>query len=182
MSVNRPLTFAAGCGTALLVLAGCGGDDDPTSDSSTTVAAVTAPVVPSPPSSVAVTTATLATSIPAATIAPTTTAHDDGTTVAPATTAHVDTTVVGPTTTAASRVVSSPSDNVRRGDTGPGVEQIQTALNAAGYDLEVDGIFGPQTDRAVRDYQTKNGLTVDGIVGNMTWGKLSSAAATTTTA
>ena len=38
------------------------------------------------------------------------------------------------TTTAAGRVVSSPSDNVGLGDTGPGVKQIQTALAAHGFE------------------------------------------------
>jgi peptidoglycan hydrolase-like protein with peptidoglycan-binding domain len=69
------------------------------------------------------------------------------------------------------------------GTPAPGVEQIQTALKAAGYDIGVDGVFGQVTDRAVRDYQGKNGLAVDGIVGPNTWAKLgsaSTASATTT--
>jgi peptidoglycan hydrolase-like protein with peptidoglycan-binding domain len=94
-------------------------------------------------------------------------------TTAPATPAAV--------TTIASRVVTSPSENVRKGDTGPGVEQIQTALRAAGYDLKADGVFGDVTDRAVRDYQEENGLTVDGVVGPNTWAKLGSAGEATTT-
>jgi peptidoglycan hydrolase-like protein with peptidoglycan-binding domain len=90
------------------------------------------------------------------------------------------------TAAAGSRVVTSPSDNVRLGDTGDGVSQIQTALKALGYDLQPDGQFGPVTDRAVRDYQSKNSLTVDGVVGPKTWEKLGagvngSAESTTTT-
>lgn len=38
--------------------------------------------------------------------------------------------------------------------------------------LREDGIFGPLTDEAVREFQRKNGLTVDGIVGPKTWDKL----------
>ncbi|MGG2027229.1 peptidoglycan-binding domain-containing protein [Gottfriedia sp. S16(2024)] len=38
--------------------------------------------------------------------------------------------------------------------------------------MTADGIFGPITDRAVRNFQKKNGLTVDGKVGPKTWAKL----------
>jgi peptidoglycan hydrolase-like protein with peptidoglycan-binding domain len=87
-------------------------------------------------------------------------------------------------TTAASRVVTKPSDNVRLGDTGSGVKQIQTALVAHGYKVATDGAFGPQTSQAVKDFQKKNGLTQDGVVGPVTWAKLQAAptAATTTVA
>jgi len=43
---------------------------------------------------------------------------------------------------------------------------------AAAEPLDVDGVFGPKTDAAVRDFQAKNGLEVDGKVGNQTWPKL----------
>jgi peptidoglycan hydrolase-like protein with peptidoglycan-binding domain len=35
--------------------------------------------------------------------------------------------------------------------------------------LTVDGIFGPETEAAVKNFQQDNGLTVDGIVGPHTW-------------
>jgi N-acetylmuramoyl-L-alanine amidase len=35
-----------------------------------------------------------------------------------------------------------------------------------------DGSFGKLTEKAVRQYQQENGLTVDGIVGPVTWKKL----------
>jgi len=52
------------------------------------------------------------------------------------------------------------------------VKKLQTLLNQNGASLETDGIFGPKTDKAVREYQRANGLGVDGIVGPKTWGAL----------
>jgi len=50
------------------------------------------------------------------------------------------------------------------------VRQIQTKLKRWGYYKgNVDGIYGSQTLEAVKYFQRKNGLTVDGIVGNNTW-------------
>lgn len=46
---------------------------------------------------------------------------------------------------------------------------IQTKLKRWGYYTgSIDGIYGPQTKKAVRYFQSKNGLTVDGIVGPKT--------------
>lgn len=57
----------------------------------------------------------------------------------------------------------------RKGDSGEMVSKIQTKLKNWGYySGEVDGIFGSKTDEAVRYFQKKNGLTVDGIVGRQT--------------
>lgn len=58
---------------------------------------------------------------------------------------------------------------VRQGDRGQSVRDVQHLLRARGHSLEVDGIFGPVTDGAVRAYQEDNSLTVDGIVGPATW-------------
>lgn len=52
------------------------------------------------------------------------------------------------------------------------VKQLQTLLNRNGAALETDGIFGVKTEKAVREYQSANGLQVDGIVGPKTWGAL----------
>ena len=60
------------------------------------------------------------------------------------------------------------------------VIKLQELLNQNGYSLDVDGIFGNNTQSAVRDYQQKNGLAVDGIVGNNTWSSLTAAPADTT--
>ena len=56
---------------------------------------------------------------------------------------------------------------IRQGSRGDAVRQLQELLGIA-----ADGIFGPMTKAAVKDYQTANGLKPDGIVGLLTWGKL----------
>jgi len=50
---------------------------------------------------------------------------------------------------------------------GDDVAYIQRRLGIAD-----DGYFGPETDRAVRQYQARHGLRTDGIVGRATWGQL----------
>lgn len=52
------------------------------------------------------------------------------------------------------------------------VADIQTALNAHGYHLTVDGASGPASDAALNDFQSKNGLRVDTSCGDETRGKL----------
>ena len=55
------------------------------------------------------------------------------------------------------------------GSNGQEVRQIQTKLKNWGYYKgNIDGIYGSQTLKAVKDFQAKNGLTVDGIVGDKT--------------
>lgn len=54
------------------------------------------------------------------------------------------------------------------GDNGDDVRLLQISLNAVGFSLEVDGDFGPATDRAVRDFQERARLIVDGKVGPQT--------------
>jgi murein L,D-transpeptidase YcbB/YkuD len=75
-----------------------------------------------------------------------------------------------------------------QGSTGAWVKLLQRTLNnrylshdfpnspynfhpysQASTPLAVDGIFGPRTQAAVKDYQKKHGLTVDGKVGPHTW-------------
>ena len=58
---------------------------------------------------------------------------------------------------------------VRKGDQAHPVKTLQYLLRARGHNLTVDGIFGTQTDAAVRAYQQQKGLAVDGIVGPVTW-------------
>jgi peptidoglycan hydrolase-like protein with peptidoglycan-binding domain len=52
---------------------------------------------------------------------------------------------------------------LKRGSRGPVVVQLQQKL-----EIPADGVFGPQTARAVRRYQARRGLVVDGIVGPQT--------------
>jgi peptidoglycan hydrolase-like protein with peptidoglycan-binding domain len=51
----------------------------------------------------------------------------------------------------------------------PSVSQIQTALQSAGYTLDVDGKMGGQTRAAIKDFQKANELEPDGKVGKRTW-------------
>lgn len=69
---------------------------------------------------------------------------------------------------------------LRRGDRGEYVTLMQTELIAKGYSCGSkgpDGIFGKDTESAVRQFQSDNGMTVDGICGNATWAALDAAPA-----
>lgn len=73
-----------------------------------------------------------------------------------------------------------------RGHASPEVEKLQELLNAQGHELEVDGIFGPKTEDALKAYQQEQldaqteadkmdpekAFKVDGIVGPQTRGAL----------
>ena len=76
--------------------------------------------------------------------------------------------IVGPATWASMQgTAPSSSSNrrvIRQGDRGADVTQVQNRLK-----IPADGIFGPQTDRAVRDFQRATGIGVDGVVGPQTW-------------
>jgi len=52
---------------------------------------------------------------------------------------------------------------LKRGDRGKSVRQLQGAL-----EIPVDGVFGPQTEKAVKRFQKRKGLTADGVVGPAT--------------
>ncbi|MFO0726543.1 MAG: peptidoglycan-binding domain-containing protein [Myxococcota bacterium] len=71
---------------------------------------------------------------------------------------------------------------IRRGAQGESVRQIQGALAQRGYQVQVDGKFGVETDRAVRAFQrSQPGLDVDGIVGPNTLARLNQPGADPTT-
>ena len=59
---------------------------------------------------------------------------------------------------------------LKMGDRGDSVKWLQWQLNDKGYSLNIDGIFGPKTEAAVKQFQMD--VFVDGIVGNDTFGKL----------
>ncbi len=59
------------------------------------------------------------------------------------------------------------------GDRGSEVVEIQKQLASMNYNIgSVDGVFGPATEEAVREFQTARGLEVDGIVGEATYRSL----------
>ena len=61
---------------------------------------------------------------------------------------------------------------IRRGSEGSQVTKLQNALKDAGYKLSADGVFGPGTEKVVKQFQRDEGLTADGIVGRSTWSAL----------
>ncbi len=61
---------------------------------------------------------------------------------------------------------------VQTGEKNNRVRVIQHLLNQRGAGLVVDASFGPSTLAAVKSFQSSNGLTVDGVVGPITWSKL----------
>ena len=63
------------------------------------------------------------------------------------------------------------SSTLQKGSKGDDVKQWQQFLNSQGYSLSVDGDFGDNTLAATTDWQGKNGIGADGIVGEKTWGK-----------
>src|ERR671924_1501944 len=66
----------------------------------------------------------------------------------------------------------SPWPLVKRGDRIFPVRPLQQLLRARGHSVAVDGIFGPQTEAAVKAFQQSRGLAADGIVGPQTWPRL----------
>jgi N-acetylmuramoyl-L-alanine amidase len=63
---------------------------------------------------------------------------------------------------------------LRQGATGEAVRDLQSRLGAAGHESSSDrpGVFGSGTEAAVRSFQERRGLRVDGICGPQTWGSL----------
>lgn len=61
-----------------------------------------------------------------------------------------------------------PPGTPERGERGLGTRIAQAYLNLCGAKLQVDGVFGPLTDQAVRHYQKQANLTVTGSVNRST--------------
>jgi peptidoglycan hydrolase-like protein with peptidoglycan-binding domain len=84
--------------------------------------------------------------------------------------------IVGPATWSALPSYREASPELKNGSTGPAVARLQRVLagddiviNFTPYAGAIDGIFGPQTETAVRALQTWAGLDVDGVVRENTW-------------
>jgi peptidoglycan hydrolase-like protein with peptidoglycan-binding domain len=61
------------------------------------------------------------------------------------------------------------SDEIlKHGSKGESVRKLQEDLNALGYAIAMDGIFGPKTEQSVKALQSAFGYTVDGLVGKGT--------------
>ncbi len=65
---------------------------------------------------------------------------------------------------------------LKYGSQGDEVKKLQQTLG-----IKADGIYGKQTEAAVKAYQKANGLAEDGIVGKNTWGALNKASTPSTT-
>ncbi|MEE2902829.1 MAG: peptidoglycan-binding domain-containing protein [Myxococcota bacterium] len=63
-------------------------------------------------------------------------------------------------------------DYIRSGQSGQSVSFIQQQLRAQGYDVQVDGKFGPETKQAIKQFQRAHNCRVDGIVGPETLGAM----------
>ena len=68
-------------------------------------------------------------------------------------------------------------EELKIGSTGKAVKELQLLLNAVykrfNAQIEIDGIFGAETDNILKDFQADNSLVVDGIAGQKTQTKLS---------
>lgn len=103
-----------------------------------------------------------------------TSAPQIGTATLPPTTAPTN----APSATATPSSTSSGSSTLKMGSTGSDVKRLQQRLKDLGYLTgSADGDFGAATEQAVRDFQSANGLSVDGKAGTRTIEKLYSSSA-----
>jgi hypothetical protein len=110
---------------------------------------------------------------------------DDGGGATPTTsgtTTPTETTATGTGATATTPTVPAttvPTDvTLQSGDEGASVELLQEALAALGYDVGTpDGVFGPGTEEAVKQFQADSGLDADGVAGPATLAALNEALA-----
>ena len=61
-----------------------------------------------------------------------------------------------------------PTETICKGVKSPTVKWVQWELVQDGFKLSIDGDCGKKTDKAIRDYQKKHNLTIDGRVGSLT--------------
>ena len=83
--------------------------------------------------------------------------------------------ICGPNTWAALNNAAAASNPVlKKGSSGAAVTQMQQLLKTAGFDPgAADGQFGPNTDAALKKFQSAPGLDADGSCGPKTWAALS---------
>ena len=75
---------------------------------------------------------------------------------------------------ARSPIFTGPSlPTLRFGNSGTSVRILQRLLVSNGYAIRVDGAFGPLTETAVKAFQNRRSVGVDGVVGPVTWQQLS---------
>ncbi len=98
-----------------------------------------------------------------------------GTAVSAATAAPTAAPTAASASTAATAKISAKL--LRRGDSGAAVKALQQRLVQLGYLAAADGIYGSKTVNAVANFQKKNGLTADGVAGEMTLNRLNSSSA-----
>src|SRR3954469_7262332 len=63
----------------------------------------------------------------------------------------------------------SPWPVIKSGSNGHPIKTLQYLLRARGHSAAVDGVFGPNTEAAVKAFQASHGVAADGIVGPGTW-------------
>jgi len=81
--------------------------------------------------------------------------------------------IVGPDTWEKIDDADRSDPTLREGSTGVAVRGLQRRLIAAGFGIDdIDGRFGAQTQAAVRAFQERHDLDVDGIAGPQTWERL----------
>jgi peptidoglycan hydrolase-like protein with peptidoglycan-binding domain len=150
----------------VVALAACAAPQAP---QPTAAPAATQPVATQPPA--AATAPAAPTTVSAATIV-----AQPATEVPPQATPVSATATRAPTSVGPERVLSLQEPRLQGGD----VRAVQQRLLDLGYWQVgvVDGVFGPQTEAAVRLFQEENGLAVDGVVGPQTRARLSSAVPT----
>ena len=66
----------------------------------------------------------------------------------------------------------SPWPVVKSGSNGHPIKTLQYLLRARGHNVAADGVFGPNTEAAVKGFQASKGLAADGIVSPTTWAAL----------
>jgi peptidoglycan hydrolase-like protein with peptidoglycan-binding domain len=79
----------------------------------------------------------------------------------------------GPSTQSGTLLETIIKPTLRRGDIGAFVKELQQKLISFGYlNGAADGVFGAATASALRQFQSANGLSADGVIGKNTWAVL----------